>query len=328
MKWSILDYGVLDFAQTPTEALQTTVEMAQHAESLGFHRFWVAEHHNVHALTISNPELMMMHLLNQTTTIRIGSGGIMALHYSAYKLAEISQTFTALFPNRVDLGFGNSLGTPQVNQALKSVYQAEEYAQALQDFYAYLQDNHTMTANPTNPHIPPVWLLSMGEKSAALAGQLGCGYTYGIFPYIPQNALEQLKRVSQVYRTHFTPTLHQTTPHVMLAVFIVIAESEVEAEQLAKAVDIWMLGNEAFNEFATFPTIEQGEYYPLSPQQQATIVDNRRRIFVGTPEQIHRQLQPYIAACQADELLCIPLVPSKSARLKSLDLLATLINDK
>ncbi|MGT2866232.1 LLM class flavin-dependent oxidoreductase [Streptococcus fryi] len=325
MKLSILDYGLLDEGATPAQAFQEIVALAQKAEALGFHRFWVAEHHNVHALTISHPELMMMHLLNQTTRIRIGSGGIMALHYSSLKLAETIKTLEALFPNRVDIGLGNSLGTPLVNTAMNSIHHSEDYEKVLSEVATYL-NNSTVepVANPNVTDSPPMWLLSMGIKTATLAGKMGLGYTYGVFPYIVQEPTVLGKSVADAYRQSYKPSGALTPPHMMLAVFVAIADTSEEAEYLAKSLDVWMLGNQAFNEFKAFPSLETAMSYKFTDEERERVRHNRQRLLVGTKEDIMYQLQPWINACQPDELLLIPLVAGFDNRMKSLELLSQL----
>lgn len=142
MKVSILDYGVIDKEKTPQEALLETRCLAQVADKLGFHRFWVAEHHNIYAFAISSPELLMMHLADHTKQIRIGSGGIMPLHYSSFKIAEWIMTLEALHPNRIDLGIGNSLGTTLVQRALSSIHCKDSYSQVVTELYQYLNPDH------------------------------------------------------------------------------------------------------------------------------------------------------------------------------------------
>lgn len=325
MKLSILDYGLLDEGATPAQAFQETVALAQKAEALGFHRFWVAEHHNVHALTISHPELMMMHLLNQTTRIRIGSGGIMALHYSSLKLAETIKTLEVLFPNRVDIGLGNSLGTPLVNTAMNSIHHSEDYEKILSEVATYL-NNSTVepVANPIVHNTPPMWLLSMGTKTATLAGKMGLGYTYGVFPYIVQEPTLLGKEVANAYRQSYASSGDLKAPHMMLAVFVAIADTSEEAEHLAKSLDVWMLGNKAFNEFKAFPSLETAMSYDFTDEERERVKDNRQRLLVGTKEDITEQLQPWIDACQPDELLLIPLVAGFDNRVKSLELLSQL----
>ncbi|MGT2934754.1 LLM class flavin-dependent oxidoreductase [Streptococcus castoreus] len=328
MKVSVLDYGVIDKEKTPQEALNDTRLLAQKADDLGFNRFWVAEHHNIHAFAISSPELLMMHLANHTKSIRIGSGGIMALHYSSFKIAEMMMTLEALHPNRIDLGLGNSLGTPLVKGALLSTHRKEDYGRVLEELSHYLSFNKenplAITVNPKGDSYPQLWLLSNSQETAEHAANLGLGYTFGIFPYMPKNPIEEAQKVSACYRQTFTPSSQLTRPQLMLAVFIVIAETDDEAKLLAKSLDIWMLGNQDFNEFKTYPDTEEACSYALTAKQKKVISANRSRMIIGSPQKVKKKLDELIAASQAEELLVIPLVPRIENRLKSLELLANL----
>ncbi|HGI3485932.1 TPA: MsnO8 family LLM class oxidoreductase, partial [Streptococcus agalactiae] len=140
MKLSVLDYGLIDYGKTASDAIQETILLSQEAERLGYHQFWVAEHHGVKAFSISNPELMIMHLANQTKSIKIGSGGIMPLHYSSFKLAETLKTLETCHPNRVSIGLGNSLGTVKVSNALRSLHKAHDYEEVLEELKSWLID--------------------------------------------------------------------------------------------------------------------------------------------------------------------------------------------
>ncbi|MGT2925634.1 MsnO8 family LLM class oxidoreductase [Streptococcus cuniculipharyngis] len=322
MKLSILDYGVIDQGKDARQALKETILLAQRAEELKFHRFWVAEHHNVHAFAISSPEIVMTQLLNQTNHIRIGSGGIMALHYSSYKIAETVKSLLAFHPNRLDLGLGSSLGTKQVTQALHSRHSAEDYGQVLATIKNYLIGNENLPVQPALTDLPQMWLLSTGGETARLAADLGLGYTFGIFPYIDNLPKEKGALAAQSYRQHFVASPIMPQARILLAVFVVIAESQLEAEMMAKSLDIWMLGNHAFNEFHQFPGREQALAYPLSDQQKQVIAKNRHRMVVGTPQEVKKQLDSLVASCQADELLLIPLLPRIEQRLEALALLA------
>lgn len=325
MRLSVLDYGLLDEGKIVQEALQETVQLAKRAEELGFHRFWVAEHHNVHALTISNPELVMMHLLNQTQTIRIGSGGIMALHQRSYRTAEIIKTLTSFFPDRVDIGLGNSLGTPLVNQALKSVYTSQDYGQVLAEIKTYLsQQEGDILVQPNGASLPPIWLLGMSDKSAQLAGQLGLGYTYGIFPFVPLDTVAKGQTVAETYRQTFVPSEIQSKPHLILAIFVALADEEEEAEDLAKSLDVWFLGKQDFNDFEAFPSLDTALNYELTEADRDQLALQRQRFLVGAKEQVKGQLAPLLATIQPDELLVIPLVAGIDKRIKTLELLSEL----
>ena len=168
----MVQLGVLDYAQTDegenaTTALHHTVLLAKHAEALGYTRFWMAEHHNVPAFASSSPEMVMMHLANATKRIRLGSGGVMLPHYSPYKVAENFRILEAFFPNRIDLGIGNNIGTPLVKNALnENKNSILDYEKSMKDIQTYLTDQvneehrfHGITANPVVPTNPEMWLL-------------------------------------------------------------------------------------------------------------------------------------------------------------------------
>ncbi|MGP6388401.1 LLM class flavin-dependent oxidoreductase [Streptococcus dysgalactiae] len=328
MKLNVLDYGLIDKNRTTQEALDETIELAQKAEALGYHRFWVAEHHNIAAFAISSPELMMMELGMKTSRIRLGSGGIMALHYSAYKVAEIIKTLEARYPNRIDLGVGNFLGNPLVQSALKSIHTKDDYPQVIRDLDAYLHhDKENPLPIAVNPKIdtePELWTLSHSEETAQLAAELGLGYVFGIFPYMPLNTMEEAKKVSAIYHQNFKPSSQGSQPHLTLASFIVIADTAEEAEAMAKTLDIWMLGNDSFNEFTQYPDTDDASAYPLTQDQKELIKDNRTRAIIGDKETVKKQLDVLIEATQASEVLVIPLVPGLKQRIRSLELMAEL----
>ncbi|MGT2716053.1 MsnO8 family LLM class oxidoreductase [Streptococcus respiraculi] len=322
MKFGILDYGVIDEGQTAVDALETTLALAKRADSLGFHRFWVAEHHNLSAFAISAPEIVMAHLASQTQRIRIGSGGIMGLHYSPYKVAEIARTLATLYPNRIDIGLGNSLGTTLVHQHLQSHYRSQEYGAWLEDLCAYLADDKaSIRATPTPPLVPDIFVLGTGGRSVHEAARLELGFAYGSFPFIQQNPLETAALLGKTYREQF-PVSAQAKERLILALFVVIAETMELAEELARPLDIWMLGKDDFNEFSRYPSIQTAQAYTLTEAEQAQIAANRTRMLVGDLARVERSVNELVRVSGADEVLFIPLLPTAEHRMKALELLA------
>ncbi|MCC9713940.1 MsnO8 family LLM class oxidoreductase, partial [Streptococcus agalactiae] len=206
MKLSVLDYGLIDYGKTASDAIQETILLSQEAERLGYHQFWVAEHHGVRAFSISNPELMIMHLANQTKSIKIGSGGIMPLHYSSFKLAETLKTLETCHPNRVSIGLGNSLGTVKVSNALRSLHKAHDYEEVLEELKSWLIDESSSKkplVQPTLSSFPDLYVLGSGQKSAYLAAKLGLGFTFGVFPFMDKDPLTEAKKLSSLYYHQF-----------------------------------------------------------------------------------------------------------------------------
>ena len=325
LKLSILDYGLLDEGKTPAQAWQDSVALAQLAEERGYHRFWLAEHHNVAALTLASPELLMTYIASQTQRIRLGSGGIMGLHYSPYKIAELAVGLGQLFPDRMDVGLGNSTGTPLVKKHLQSLYQPSQFGQWLERFRGYLlgqeeEINHL----PKLDNLPHIFTLGMGGDSLSLSAELGLGYVYGSFPFIDHEPLALAGRLARTYRQDFQASSILEKPYFILAVFIVLAETSQQAEELAKSLDIWMLGKNDFNDFEAFPSLATYQSYQLTEEEQLRIAKQRKRMIVGSKAEVKEQLDVLLQACQPDELMMIPLVAGIDNRMQAVELLADL----
>ena len=316
MKISVLDYGVVDFGKTNEEAIQETIQLAKKAEELGYARFWVAEHHQVKALSISAPEVVIPAIASQTKNIHVGSGGIMGLHYAPYKVAEVMRSLEVLFPGRIDIGLGNSIGTKSVSTALKSHYTKPQFGQWVADLQEIIQSSNAK-------RVPEQFLLGMGGESVHIAAKNGLGFVYGIFPYIPQEPLVLAKELSTAYRKEFQ-SVNESDSRFILAVFVVIADTEEKAEEMAQALDLWMLGKQDFSEFETFPTKKDVETREVTPAERKTIEDNRQRLIVGDSRAVKEQLDALCQVCNPDELLMIPLVGGFENRKRALELFAQL----
>lgn len=332
VRLSILDYSQIDEGKDAEQALQDTIRLAKLADRLGYHRFWVTEHHNVPAFACSSPELLMMHIASQTEQIRVGSGGVMLPHYSPYKVAENMRMLETFYPHRVDVGVGNTYGTLLVKRALdemKSEY--KDYRQSVTELKRYLTESavtlrgQSLLAQPVVSRTPEMWLLSTSERTGRLAGELGLGFTVGTFLLPNQRMIDGTKRSVAAYRSEFEASEMNTKPHVMVTAFIVIAETEGEAEQLAQALDIWLFGKKQFAEFERFPSIQTAQEYQPTDRDQERMTDHRSSILVGTAQSIQPQLDALIEMFDADEVLVSPLLPGIEARCKAIELLAETI---
>ena len=332
VRLSILDYSQIDEGKDAEQALQDTIRLAKLADRLGYHRFWVTEHHNVPAFACSSPELLMMYIASQTEQIRVGSGGVMLPHYSPYKVAENMRMLETFYPHRVDVGVGNTYGTLLVKRALdemKSEY--KDYRQSVTELKRYLAQSSVtlrgkpLMAQPVVSRTPEMWLLSTSERTGRLAGELGLGFTVGTFLLPNQRMIDGTKRSVAAYRSEFEASEMNTKPHVMVTAFIVIAETEDEAEQLAQALDIWLLGKKQFAEFERFPSIQTARDYQPTDRDQERMTDHRSSILVGTAQSIQPQLDALIEMLEADEVLVSPLLPGIEARCKAIELLAETI---
>lgn len=328
--FGILDYAQLDEGVSAEQALQHTVELVQLAESVGFKRFWVAEHHDVPAFASSSPEILMMRLLDATSRIRIGSGGVMIPHYSPYKVAENFHMLEGFHPNRVDLGIGNTVGTPIVNNTLNETKSKKlPYEQNITDIMTYLNDDidethrfHGITANPVVATVPELVLLSTSVRSANTAAKLGIGYTFGYFLLANENKYHVGKKVAKNYREQFQPSRTLTHPSLSLAVFVVIADTNEKAEEYAEALDVWLLGKDHFKEFDQFPSVATARKYAYTEQDKTMIERNRNRMVVGDSTEVKKRVVELIEHFTADEVLFVPLLPNIAARKRAVQLLA------
>ena len=321
MLLSVLDYAMVDSGRTSQEALRETVALAQLADELGYHRFWVAEHHQVPALASASPELMIMHLLGKTQRIMIGSGGIMLPHYQPYKVAEWVTTLRSLYPGRVNVGLGNNPGTSSVRELMGTgELKRSDYAQQVTDLVQYLADPDAVGLHSAGPSQEALWLLSAGLQSAQLAGSLGQAYVYGYFLAPGKDPLASAQEALTTYRAACQEAGHR--PQASLAVFVVLGQDETQCQQLLSALDVWQLGKQDYAEFKTFPTVQEAAAYPLSQEDRAQIEINRQRVVVGTLDQVKQQLDDLAASLDLEELMVIPLVPDIKNRQATLQALA------
>ena len=320
MKISILDYAIVDEGKTAIEAIEESTELACLAEKLGYSRFWMAEHHQVPALASSSPELLMLHLLQNTEKIQIGSGGIMIPHYPPYKISEWIKLLSALYPNRVNLGIGNNPGTKIVQKLMDTTpITRDEYNDSCRELLELLTGTETLV-QPPEAKAGPMWLLSTSEKSANLAAELGQNYVYGLFFNQAVDYIETAKRCLQTYRKKMRE--QQKTPQDVVAVFIAIGEDEQEAKDLVRSLDVWLLGKREFTEFDRFPSIKTAKEYEISEADIEKVEKNRTRLVWGTKDVVVEKLRKLAIELELKELMCIPLVPTIERRKNIIEILA------
>jgi len=326
---NVLDYAVIDEGKSAQDALQDTVRLAQLADNLGYKRFWMTEHHNVPAFACSSPELLMMQLLAKTHQIRLGSGGVMLPHYSPFKVAENFRLLEAFYPGRVDLGIGNNAGTPIVKQAMNEMKtHFLDYEQSITDVRHYITENEAEQrlkqafAQPRITTTPQMWLLSTSVSSAEMAGRQGMGYTLGTFLLPNETAIKKATHSVKAYREAFKATALNMEPTVIVTVFAVVADTESEAEALAQALDIWLLGKQQFAEFDRLPSIETAQAYERSARDKRLITQSRARMVVGTKDSVKEQIDTIIQTFNADEVMIVPLIPDIEKRCRTIELLA------
>lgn len=326
MKLNILDYSPVDEGSTPREALMQTTQLAQAAEKAGYYRFWLSEHHEVPSVAGSNPEMMMMHVADHTTTIRVGSGGVMLPHYSAYKVAENFRILENCHPSRIDFGIGRSPSYPIVGRALNGGKKSTaSYEQQIDDIYHYLvkPDPHhryaDLRATPLSETVPDIWLLGTSENSAKMAGARGMSYAYARFG---AQADDEIAKTMQTYRDSFIPSQAHPRPQTMVSLFAVIGETTEEAEALAKTLQLWLLWIEGAGAKPQYmPAVETAQQVKLTADQQQVFDQNKKRMVIGTAEEVRDQLIELARHFTADELTIMPHYANFEKRRKGLEAL-------
>jgi len=327
LRLSVLDQSPVRSGSTPADAIHETLELAQICERLGYHRYWLAEHHSTPALAGSTPEVLIGQVATRTSRIRVGSGGVMLQHYSALKVAENFRMLETLFPGRIDLGIGRAPGTDgRTSRALKDGGGApglEQFPNQVADVVAFLRnelpDDHPhlgVRCMPAGPSMPEVWLLGSSDASAALAAHYGLGFSFAHFINADGGA-----EVARAYRQYFRPSAYLAEPAASVAVFAICAETDAEATRLARSRDLAMLRLYT-GRFGPYPSVDEAEAYPYTPWDMQIVEHNRRRIVAGTPAVVKARLLQYAEAYQAEELVVVSITHDVKARVRSYELIA------
>lgn len=332
----MLKLGVLDQSHTlegsgPSEALVNTTRLAQEVEQLGFSRYWVSEHHGARSLAHSSPEVLVAHLASHTSRIRVGSGGIMLPHYSAYKVAENFRLLEALYPGRIDLGVGRAPGgRPLSTRALQEgrYHSNDPYPQQIVDLVGYLHDalpaSHRFSgllAAPSVPTAPELWLLGSSGGTAKLAAEVGASYAFAQFFGTPGG-----EESTAMYHEAFTPSIMEPRARSLAAVMVICAETEEEANRLATSTELYFLMLEQGKEIPYLPSAETAQNYHYSDYDLGRLRSARNFRVIGTPDQVKEQLITLAKTYRTDELLVNSAIHDFNARLKSYQLIAEAFN--
>jgi luciferase family oxidoreductase group 1 len=321
IKLSILELGGVREGSDRRTALNNALELAQHAERLGFHRFWVAEHHNMPTVTTAATSIVMAHIAGGTKTIRVGAGGIMLPNHAPYVIAEQFGTLETLFPGRIDLGLGRAPGTDQITlRALRrSPGNSENFPQDVQELQAFLgpvQPGQRIEAVPGSNTNVPLWILGSSLFGAQLAAGLGLPYSFASH-FAPQ----ALHQALEVYRDRFQPSKQLKKPHAMVGLNIIAADTDEEAHFLASSQKI-MFTNMLRGKRELFPPpIDDIETY-WSPMEKAQVSQMLACSIVGGPDTIRSGLKDFIAKTGADELIVASNVFAHDKRLRSFEITA------
>jgi luciferase family oxidoreductase group 1 len=318
----ILDQSPVLAGAAPRDAVLETIALAREAERLGYHRYWLAEHHAMRGLADPAPEILLARVAAETSRIRVGTGGVLLPHYSALKVAEQFRMLEALTPGRIDLGIGRAPGgTQRVSMALES-RDVRDFPSQVRDVCDYLDgampEEHPfakLTAMPSGETSPEVWLLGSSDYSAALAAQLGLPFAFAHF--ISGDA----EAVTRMYRRHFQPSRRLAEPRMILCVAAVAAATPEEAEELAATIDLWRLRIRHGVDLPV-PSREEARAYPYTPSDREEIAYNRHRLTLGAPGAVRERIETLSARHQADEAMVLTITPDYASRTRSYALLA------
>jgi luciferase family oxidoreductase group 1 len=333
MRLSVLDQSPIPEGSTGVDALRNTLDLATLTDALGYHRYWVAEHHGGPMLASASPEALIGPIAAATTRIRVGSGGVMLPHYSPFKVAETFTILAGLFPGRIDLGIGRAAGTDPITtfalQRDRRQASADDFPQQLAELLGYLDDSlpedhpfHRLAATlPGLPARPEPWLLGSSPQSAIWAGQLGLPYAFADF--INPGGAE----IAALYRERFEPARESTAPRTAVAAWVLCAPTDEEAQHLATSsrMTLTLLRR---GRLIAVPTPERATEFlrregKLPAQEEAGngSLAGRRGI-IGTPEKVRAELEQLVTEYGAEEAIVVTITHDHDARRRSYELLA------
>jgi luciferase family oxidoreductase group 1 len=324
---SVLDQSPISEGSSGAEALRNTIDLARLADELGYHRYWVAEHHGGPMLASASPEALIGPIATTTSGIRVGSGGVMLPHYSPLKVAETFTVLAALFPGRIDLGIGRAPGTDALTmfalQRDRRQAAPDDFPGQLAELLAYFEDalpaDHPFQrlagTLPGRPELPTTWLLGSSPQSAIWAGELGLPYAFADF--INPSGSE----IAALYRERFSAARELQAPRTAVSAWVLCAPTDEEAQLLAASSRM------------TLTLLRRGQLIPVPPPEKAIEFLARegkptdgalpgRRGIIGSPEKVREGLERLASEYGAEEAIVVTITHDHEARRRSYELLA------
>ena len=324
---SVLDLSPVPEGSTPGQSLKNTLDLARHAERLGYNRYWLAEHHNMPGIASAATSVVIGHVAGGTRTIRVGAGGIMLPNHAPLVIAEQFGTLAALYPGRIDLGLGRAPGTDMLTaRALRRNLDAgvDNFPQDVVELMGYFQpaeDGQRIRAVPGEGQDVPVWILGSSLYGAQLAAMLGLPYAFA-----SHFAPAELDNALSVYRSRFQPSEYLDKPHVMLGLNVVAAPTDAEARFLFTSLQQAFV-NLRSGRAGKLPAPVENYDRDLDANARAMLGHALAQAVVGSPETVKRGVEAFIARTRADELMVTAQVFDHAARVRSYELLAEVHKD-
>ncbi|RWU10670.1 LLM class flavin-dependent oxidoreductase [Pedobacter chitinilyticus] len=329
-KLSGLPYSVLDLAgviegHTIADTFNNSVSLAQHAEKLGYNRYWLAEHHNMISVASSATSVLIGHIAGHTKTIRVGSGGIMLPNHTPLIIAEQFGTLATIYPNRIDLGLGRAPGTDQLTAFEirgERFHSSQNFPQDVRKLQQYLGDDNydsRVRAIPGEGTNVPIWILGSSTESAHLAASYGLPYAFASH-FAPTHFFEAI----QIYRQNFRPSEVLQKPYVLSCVNVVAADTDEEAERLSTSLKMLFMGIVTNKRRLLQPPVDSMEGI-WSDIEEAAVEQMLDFTFIAGPEKLKEQLQSFLKHTQVDELMVTSHIYDHQARLRSYEIVAEVL---
>ena len=329
LRLSVLDQSPASLGKSQHLAIQESIALARYCDQLGYHRYWLSEHHNSDSIVGTAPEVLMAAIAATTERIRIGSAGVMLPHYSALKVAEQFRVLEGIAPGRIDLGVGRAPGSDRHTAFALNPHQnaAEEFPQQVLDLQAWvsgmpLQAGHAFAdikAHPLGPTSPELWILGSSDYGAQLAAYLGLPYAYAYF-FTEGRGTEQ---ALELYRHLYRPSERYPTPQATICVWALAADTEAEARRLLMTREHWRVGFEKGLRTPLVSPAEAEAAYPgYNDVERANIESVRTKAVVGTASQVASRLHELAKKFELNEIVINTWTHDPQARHRSYQLLA------
>jgi luciferase family oxidoreductase group 1 len=327
LRLSVLDQSPVPEGAVGGEALRHSVDLARLADRLGYHRYWVAEHHGTPGLACASPEVLIGPIAAATSRIRVGSGGVMLPHYSPLKVAENFSMLSGLYPGRIDMGLGRAAGTdPKTTFALqrdRRQVAPDDFPNQLDELLAYLEDrlpeDHPFArlaeVLPGRPNMPQCWLLGSSQQSAIWAAERGLPYAFADFINAAGAPFASL------YRDSFKPVRSLVKPQIAVAVWAICAESDQAAQELTASFRM-MMSLLHRGQFIAVPPVEKAMKFLAEEGGPLGALTSHRRIIAGAPATVRRGIEAVAREYGAEEVLIVNILYDHAARRRSYELIA------
>ncbi|MCK0130436.1 LLM class flavin-dependent oxidoreductase [Flavobacteriaceae bacterium F08102] len=325
--YSILELALISEGTTPHQTFVNSVQLAKEAEALGYHRIWFAEHHNMKAVGSNAPSILIGHIAQQTTKIRVGAGGVMLPNHSPLIVAEQFGTLGTLFPNRIDLGLGRAPGTDrETAAAIKTDFlqSASSFPNDLEQIQQYFSTTNT-TAKVRAPIAEgvnvPIYILGSSTDSAHLAAKKGLPYAFA-----SHFAPTHLEKAIEIYRSEFTPSSRLNAPYIIPGINAILADTDAEAERLYTSSLRMIIGMmTGKREYIPAPTPMTSELRAIA--QHPSIQQMIKYAFVGSKHSVKSQIKSFLNHTMADEIMVSCTMYDPQDRLKSIHLFAEIMDE-